>query len=649
MSSTVEHSADAIALDRFQHVLSAGDLDACLSGLRRWTMARQTRASLYCRLGEALFYRGDREAAVGCARGAFELDAEAEPIADFCAWLFSNCERHAEAATAYERLIEMRPGWAAGHRHASGSFAAVGERDRAIFHALRASELEPGSFEFAVNAGTLLEAESRWEEAIEQFNRAALIEPRNPEPWRRQSACSLALGRPEKALDLAMRAAALAPGDRLSGVHAAELLLRAGRLDEAAATVAATLHTHPRDDIAWRLLAEIETRRRRPQQALTAIERALDAAPEITEYHLYRGNLLYRLGRFDAAAGAFENAATLDPANVEAKRSQLTVYLDGGRLREAVAIGGELIRTAPDNEEYAQAVAQVLGRRFEALGADCTVLTPGITRPPRTPRPTPGPLAAARTQWRVVRALIIRETRTRFGDATLGYGWALLEPMLHILLLSLVFAVMMRGRPPIGGQFFIFYYTGIIPYHLFVHTSSSMTHAVTGNAPLLQLPLVRTFDVLIARGLLELVTDLLVAAVMLAGFLAAGIGRLPDDCLDLAASLAVIWLFGCGVGFANAVATALFRSWDKLWAQLTRLLYFCSGIFYVPGMMPDRVRDILAWNPMLHAVDWFRSGFFAEYQPHWLDRRYLLIVAALALVGGLALERALRRRLYEPS
>ena len=200
-----------------------------------------------------------------------------------------------------------------------------------------------------------------------------------------------------------------------------------------------------------------------------------------------------------------------------------------------------------------------------------------------TPRPAPGLIDAALTQWRVIRALIIRETRTRFGDSTLGYGWALIEPMGHILLLSLVFAVMMHGRPPIGTQFFIFYYTGIIPYHLFVHTSSSMTHAVTSNGPLLQLPLVRTFDVLVARGLLELVTDLIVAGVMLAGFVLVGIGALPDDGLGVAASLAAVWLLGCGVGFINAVATGFFKSWDKIWAQLTRLLYFCSGIFYVPG------------------------------------------------------------------
>jgi capsular polysaccharide transport system permease protein len=66
-------------------------------------------------------------------------------------------------------------------------------------------------------------------------------------------------------------------------------------------------------------------------------------------------------------------------------------------------------------------------------------------------------------------------------------------------------------------------------------------------------------------------------------------------------------------------------------------------------MMPDWVRGILAWNPLLHAIDWFRAGFFAGYQPHWLDRRYLLLAALLALLTGLGLERAARHRLSEPA
>ena len=53
-------------------------------------------------------------------------------------------------------------------------------------------------------------------------------------------------------------------------------------------------------------------------------------------------------------------------------------------------------------------------------------------------------------------------------------------------------------------------------------------------------------------------------------------------------------------------------------------------------MMPDWARDALVWNPLVHAIDWFRAGFYAAYQPHWLDRSYLIIFAILLLLTGLA-------------
>ena len=124
--------------------------------------------------------------------------------------------------------------------------------------------------------------------------------------------------------------------------------------------------------------------------------------------------------------------------------------------------------------------------------------------------------------------------------------------------------------------------TGLVPYHIFVHTSSGMSHAIIGNGPVLQLPPVTTFDVIAARGLLEIITDLIVAVILLVGFGAIGLAAMPDDLWGPAMALLVTAGFGCGCGYINAVLTVFFRSWDKTYSQLTRILYFISGIFYVP-------------------------------------------------------------------
>jgi capsular polysaccharide transport system permease protein len=447
-----------------------------------------------------------------------------------------------------------------------------------------------------------------------------------------------------------LRAVALAPGDHGMAIHAAEMLIGCGRAEEAAALLhgVAADAADAADPRLLRVLSAAEMVRGRLGAALDAVDRALASAPAVAEFHIHRGHLLWRHGDIAGAAAALERAAALDPASPELKRAQMSLYLSAGLVTQATAVGGELLHRFPDDRTSAEAVMHLLTHRLDTIEGEYVVLNDATDRGMRPRRSPPGMLERLRSQCRVISALIIRETRTRFADAKLGYGWALIEPILHITLLSVTFAVLMQGRPPIGTHFFIFYYTGLIPYHIFVHTSSGMSHAIIGNGPVLQLPPVTTFDVIAARGLLEIITDVIIAVILLIGFGAIGLAAAPDDLWSPSVALLVTAAFGYGFGYINAVLTVFFRSWEKVYGQVTRVLYFVSGIFYVPGMMPDWARDALAWNPLLHAIDWFRAGFFASYQPHWLDRSYLVTLAILSLLGGLGLERGLRRRLYVP-
>ena len=67
-------------------------IEAC----RRYFVRRKVRQDelplYYCRLGEVLLHRADRDHAVECAHAAFDLQPESEEVAHISAWIFSNCE-----------------------------------------------------------------------------------------------------------------------------------------------------------------------------------------------------------------------------------------------------------------------------------------------------------------------------------------------------------------------------------------------------------------------------------------------------------------------------------------------------------------------------------------------------------------------------
>jgi len=461
----LDNNFPQLAIDQstFSRALDSGALDICLAHLRADDVAGPDAGKLICRLGEKLFYRGRSGDALECGRLAFAVAADRE-VANFCAWLFSNCGCHAEAASAYERLIEQRPEWAEGYRHASGACAAIGESERATALAMKASDLAPEVFDFAFHAGCLLLDAERGEEAVFYLGRAAAIEPQNPRALRALSAAGYSLDRVDEALDLALQAAALAPRDTDIAVHTAELLLRTGRFEDALELLDMAIERDPSAPVLWRIVSAAEAQRGAIEPALAAIDYALSLVPENPEYHLHRGHLLYRNGDFSAAAEAIAHAASLDPASHAAWRAQLDLLIAEGRLSEATAMSGELLRAFPEDEASAEAVMRVLNRRLDTIDGDYVVLGDRSRRIARVPPREPGFFDRLKSQARVVHALVIRETRTRFGDSRLGYGWALIEPMLHLVLLSTVFSLLMHGSPPIGTHFFVFYYTGLIRY-----------------------------------------------------------------------------------------------------------------------------------------------------------------------------------------
>ena len=106
---------------------------------------------------------------------------------------------------------------------------------------------------------------------------------------------------------------------------------------------------------------------------------------------------------------------------------------------------------------------------------------------------------------RVVQALALRETRTRFGANQLGYLWALLEPLFWIGTFWGLFRVVDRHAPN-GMEIIPFLATGIVPYHLVMKTAEKGSQAINGNKALLFYPQVQTLDLIFARGALELAT-----------------------------------------------------------------------------------------------------------------------------------------------
>lgn len=256
--------------------------------------------------------------------------------------------------------------------------------------------------------------------------------------------------------------------------------------------------------------------------------------------------------------------------------------------------------------------------------------------------PATGFIAALQTSVRVWQAVMLRETRTRFGRTALGFLWALLEPALFIAMFLSIRVIIKVKFPAFGDNFALFMASGIIVVRYYTAIAGRSLAAISSNRALLTYPIVRIPDVIIARALLETVTMLLVTLIFWVMISLIEVHRVIHHPLTFAAGLAVTTFLAWGVGIFNAVLAALWQTWQRIYPLLSLPIMITSGIFYLPVTMPEDAKRILAWNPVLHCVEWIRTGIYLDYMPV-LDQSYPILFGAIAMTIGLALEKLFRR------
>jgi capsular polysaccharide transport system permease protein len=246
-------------------------------------------------------------------------------------------------------------------------------------------------------------------------------------------------------------------------------------------------------------------------------------------------------------------------------------------------------------------------------------------------------------QRMIVRAVVLREVRTRFGTDNLGYLWALVGPAAMILMFAAIFAAGGSSAPTTDVVSFLA--TGVLTFFFFRNVATRCAAAIDGNKALLFYPQVRPFDLIVARSQLEVVTVAVVFIVLMGG------NALWRQQLQVENPLGVVLGLGLAAGLGVSLGLVLcgisaFYSWvDRLTGLLLRPLMWTSGVFYSVNDFPPAIRDMLLLNPVLHCVELTRDSWFPEYTSRYANPVYPLFWVVGLMFLGLVLERVSRRKI----
>jgi len=229
--------------------------------------------------------------------------------------------------------------------------------------------------------------------------------------------------------------------------------------------------------------------------------------------------------------------------------------------------------------------------------------------------------------------LVWRDIKVRYKQTVLGVAWAILQPILTMVVFSIFFGRLAKV-PSDGIPYPLFAYCALIPWQLFANALTASGNSLVSNQQLLTkvyFPRLIIPTSAVLAGLVDFGVSLLVLIGMMFYFgivPTAAVLTLPLlILLTIASALAVgLWLSALNVQYRDVQYTIPF---------LMQFWLFLTPIAYPSSLVPEKWRILYGLNPMAGVVEGFRWALLGKTNGIGSLIFVSALVVAILLFGGL--------------
>ncbi|MBB6049273.1 ABC transporter permease [Armatimonas rosea] len=236
-----------------------------------------------------------------------------------------------------------------------------------------------------------------------------------------------------------------------------------------------------------------------------------------------------------------------------------------------------------------------------------------------------------------------RDVKIRYKQTALGAAWAILQPVMTMIVFSLLFGRLAGMDTRTGGvPYPIYVFAGLLPWTFFSTALANSGNSVVGSAnlitkvyfPRLIIPLASA-----GAGLVDLAISFSVLLVMMVWYKIALTAQL---------FLVPLFLFGTvlaatGVGTLLSALTVAYRDFRYVVPFLVQIWMFITPVIYPSSIIPKEWRWVQALNPMAGLIDGFRASFLGR-PLEWGNILISLAVSIALFFMGVFYFRSVERR-----
>ena len=227
--------------------------------------------------------------------------------------------------------------------------------------------------------------------------------------------------------------------------------------------------------------------------------------------------------------------------------------------------------------------------------------------------------------------LVMKGIKLKYRRSVLGVFWSLLEPLLNMIVLTIVFGTLFGNNEK---SFAVYVLTGRLLYSFFSQATKASLKSIRSNAAMIRKVYVPKYLYPLSATLHNYATFLPSLLVLFVVALIRGVYP-TVYLLQIIYPLVLLLVLTYGIGMILATVGVFFRDIEYLWSvALTLIMYACAIFYYPEKIEASGFFWILKFNPVYAIINMFRSAVFGEWMNVWYVS-YATIFSVAALIIGL--------------
>ncbi len=206
----------------------------------------------------------------------------------------------------------------------------------------------------------------------------------------------------------------------------------------------------------------------------------------------------------------------------------------------------------------------------------------------------------------LVYQFVTSSIKTRYKRSFLGVIWTLLNPLLTMIVLTIVFSQLWGASTP---SYPVYILSGLIAWNLFSSaTNEAMGSMITKSGLLSRVYVPKSVFAVsaVGTGLVNLGLSFIPLVVIA---LALGV-RINLSILVIPFAVLLIALFALGIGLILATAAVYFADMLPVYGVIQTIWMYATPIIYPTSILPPTWHKIFQLNPMYHLVQVFRQPIY---------------------------------------